>query len=167
MKTAEDILAIKGSEVVSVTPEATIREALHIMVAHKIGAILIMDGGRVAGIWTERDLMRHILVEGFDPDTARMADHMVAHIRFAAHDDSIYSLMDQFLGLRFRHLPVEKDGEFIGLLSIGDVLKACLHEKTQEFEELHGMVNWEYYEEWKWNVAPEKREIARGIGRAS
>mgnify|MGYP001979115336 CR=1 FL=1 len=117
----------------------------------------------VAGVnrGTNEEILKGNIQATFDDRGAEQ------NVRFAAHDDSIYSLMDQFLGLRFRHFPVEKDGEFIGLLSIGDVLKACLHEKTQEFEELHGMVSWEYYEEWKWNVAPEKREITRGIGRAS
>ena len=59
--------------------------------------------------------------------------------------------MDKFLGLRLRHLPVEKEGEFIGLLSVGDVLKASLHEKTEELEKLNGMVSWDYYEEWRWD----------------
>ena len=59
--------------------------------------------------------------------------------------------MDKFIGLRLRHLPVEKEGEFIGLLSVGDVLKASLHEKTEELEKLNGMVSWDYYEEWRWD----------------
>ena len=150
MKTAGDIVATKGENVISVSPDTTLHDALNTMVEYKIGAILVMDDDRIVGIWTERDLMRNTLAEGFDPKAVRIGDYMISNVRFAAHDDSIYELMDKFLGLRFRHLPVEKDGEFIGLLSIGDVLKACLHEKTQEFKDLKGMVSWEYYEEWKW-----------------
>ena len=160
MKTAEDIVSIKGGEVISVSPQTTIHEALETMTQHKIGAVLVIEDDRIVGIWTERDLMRNVLVEDFDSTTARIGEYMVGHVRYAPHDATVYDLMDQFLGLRFRHLPIEKDGEFIGLLSIGDVLKACLHEKTQEFEELHGMVNWNYYEEWKWEFPAEKREIA-------
>ena len=129
------------------------------MVENKIGAVLIMEGKRIAGIWTERDLMRHTVEEQFDAQNARIGDYMVSDVQFAGHDDSIYELMDKFLGLRFRHLPIEQDGKFIGLLSIGDVLKACLYEKTREFEKLHGMVNWDYYEEWKWELEPEEREM--------
>ena len=60
MQTAEDIVRMKNSAIISVSPQATIAEALQTMVAHKIGAILIMDAGLIAGIWTERDLMRNI-----------------------------------------------------------------------------------------------------------
>jgi hypothetical protein len=56
--------------------------------------------------------------------------------------------MDKFLGLRLRHLLIKKGEEYIGLLSIGDVIKASLQEKTREFEELHAVISWEYYEEW-------------------
>ena len=161
MKTAEDIIKINASDVVSVSPRATIHDALEIMTACKIGAILVIENKRIVGIWTERDLMRNVLSEGFDLQSAQIEDYMIQPVQFAAHDDSIYDLMDKFLGLRFRHLPIEKNGEFIGFLSIGDVLKACLHEKTQEFEQLNGIVNWNYYEEWKWDFPAEKRELAR------
>jgi CBS domain-containing protein len=151
MQTAEDIVRMKNSSIISVFPQATIAEALHTMVAHKIGAILVMDAGHIVGIWTERDLMRNIQQEGFDFQRAAVGDYMIEDVKFAAHDETVYELMDKFLGLRLRHLPVEKEGEFIGLLSVGDVLKASLYEKTEELEKLHGMVSWDYYEEWRWD----------------
>ena len=151
MQTAEDIVRMKNSAIISVSPQATIAEALQTMVAHKIGAILIMDAGLIAGIWTERDLMRNIQQEGFDLQRAPICDYMIKDVKFAAHDETVYELMDKFLGLRLRHLPVEKGGVFIGLLSVGDVLKASLNEKTEELEKLHGMVSWAYYEEWRWD----------------
>lgn len=152
MQTAEDIVRMKNNEIISVSPQATIAEALQTMVTHKIGAVLVMDAGLIVGIWTERDLMRNTLLEGFDPQRASIGDHMVKEVAFAAYDETIYKLMDKFLGLRLRHLPVEKEGEFIGLLSIGDVLKASLYEKTEELEKLNGMVSWAYYEEWRWDA---------------
>ncbi|MFT5378303.1 MAG: CBS domain-containing protein [Candidatus Latescibacterota bacterium] len=151
MQTAEDIVRMKNNEIISVSPQATIAEALQIMVTHKIGAILVFDAGLIAGIWTERDLMRNTLLEGFDPQQARLGDYMVKEVTFASYNETIYELMDKFLGLRLRHLPVEKEGELIGLLSIGDVLKASLYEKTKELEKLNGMVSWAYYEEWRWD----------------
>ena len=162
MKTAEDIIEAKGGNVVSVTPTTTIHAALKVMVENKIGAVLIVDEERIAGIWTERDLMRNTLTEWFNPKVAQIKNYMVSDVQFASHDDSIYDLMDKFLGLRLRHLPIERDGEFIGLLSIGDVLKACLHEKTLEFEKIYGMVSWDYYEEWKWELDPEERKEVVG-----
>ena len=148
MLNAEDILKVKGEEVLSVTADATIRDALALMVERKVGSTLVAEGDRFVGIWTERDLMRNSLETDFDPRTARIGDYMVTGLRFAPHTDTVYDLMDKFLGLRLRHLLVKKGEEYIGLLSVGDVVKSCLREKTREFEELHAVVSWEYYEEW-------------------
>jgi len=148
MLNAEDILKIKGEDVLSVTADATIRDALTLMVERKVGSTLVAEDGKFVGIWTERDLMRNSLEEGFDSQTARIGDYMVTGLRFAPHTDTVYELMDKFLGLRLRHLLVKKGEDFIGLLSVGDVVKSCLREKTREFEELHAVVSWEYYEEW-------------------
>ena len=152
MKTAEDMVREKGGDIISVAADATIREALQVMADNRVGAVLIRDNGNIVGIWTERDLVRNMLVEGFDPDKARIGDYKVAPIHSAPHTDTIYNLMDKFLGLRLRHLPVEKDGEYIGLLSGGDVMRAAIEEKTQELEELHAVVSWDYYEQWHWTA---------------
>ena len=63
--------------------------------------------------------------------------------------DTAFELMDKFLGLRLRHLLIDRAGDFIGLLSIGDVVRCALGERTRELEELQVVANWEYYEEWK------------------
>ena len=150
MQTAEDILEVKSGEIISVTADATLRTALQLMVERKVGATLVIEEGEYVGIWTERDLMRNSLEADFDPDVARIGDYMVTGLRFAPHTDTVYELMDKFLGLRLRHLLIKKEEAFIGLLSIGDVIKACLQEKTREFEKLHAAVSWEYYEEWRY-----------------
>ncbi len=147
--TAEEILEFKGGEMYSVTADTTIHVALEQMVAHKVGSTLVKEGSRIVGIWTERDLMRSSIDPDFDPTTARIGDYMTRGVKFAPHTDSAYDLMDKFLGLRLRHLLIDKNDEFIGLLSVGDVMKTALHEKTREFEELHQVATWEYYEEWK------------------
>jgi CBS domain-containing protein len=153
MRTAEDLLLAKTSDMISVTAETTIAEALKVMILHKIGAILVKKDQALVGIWTERDLMRDTLTAGFDPGQAVIGASMSTELIAAAWDDTVYSLMDKFLGLRVRHLLVEKDGDYIGLLSIGDVLKAGLQEKSTELEALHSLVSWDYYEEWKWSGA--------------
>ncbi|RPI03425.1 MAG: CBS domain-containing protein [Calditrichaeota bacterium] len=150
MKTADDILNEKGSAVYSVSIEATIADAIKLMVDKRIGAVLVEQDGKMVGIWTERDLLRSSLSGNFDPQTARIADHMTLNLITVPHTESMYRLMDKFLGLRLRHLPVEKEGKIIGLLSSGDVIKTALVEKTREFDELNKMVSWEYYENWRW-----------------
>jgi CBS domain-containing protein len=149
VKTAEQILQEKGGELYSVEEDATILKALRLMVENKVGSTLIKEGTRVVGIYTERDLMRNTIDPAFDPQTARIGDYMTRGLKFAPHTDSAFELMDKFLGLRLRHLLIDKEGEFIGLLSIGDVVRSALHERTRELEALQQVANWEYHEEWK------------------
>ena len=152
MKTAEDIVKNrKLGSLITTKADATVYEALQLMVCNKVGAILIMEDEKVIGIWTERDLMKDVVKEGFDPKTAVIRDYMTTGLQSAPHTDSVHQLMDRFLGLYLRHLLVEKDGEYIGLVSIGDVIKACLHEKNEELKDLHEIVSWDYYENWRWH----------------
>jgi CBS domain-containing protein len=150
MKTAEDILQEKGNQIISVSPDSTIYDALRIMIENQIGAILIKQEDKIIGIWTERDLMRNTVTAGFNPKTAIISEYMSTGLKTAPYNDTVYALQDKFLGLKLRHLLIEKNGEYIGLLSVGDVIKASLIEKDQELKALNSMVSWEYYENWRW-----------------
>jgi len=90
------------------------------------------------------------MIEGFIPNSAIIGDYMNTGLQSAPHTSTIYNLMDKFLGKRLRHLLIEKDGKYIGLLSAGDVSKAQLADKTEELTKLNAMVGWEYYENWRW-----------------
>jgi signal-transduction protein with cAMP-binding, CBS, and nucleotidyltransferase domain len=147
---AEAIIKEKGRELIRISAEATIHEALIVMINTNVGAILVERDGRIVGIWTERDLLRDTVKAGFSPAGCRIGDYMVSPVISAPHTDTVYNLMDKFLGLRISHLIVEKQGEIIGLLSVGDVMKATLSEKTGELERLNAMVSWDYYENWRW-----------------
>ena len=151
MKTAKEMVQEKGGDIVCVPVGTTVFEALQEMCRHKVGAILVIQDDAVAGIWTERDLLIHIVDADFDLKTALIEDYMTANLFFADHDETLYNLMDKFLGLRIRHLPVMEEGEFIGLLSSGDVMKAAISAKNAELEKLNEMVSWEYYENWRWD----------------
>lgn len=148
-KTARDILKEKGGHMVTVNSDATVYQALTIMTQNKVGSIVVVVEEKIVGIWTERDLMFRVLEEGFDPKTARLKDNMSENIISANVEEKAYQLYDKFLGRRIRHLLIEEDGEYIGLLSVGDVMKVTLQEKNKEFEELNHMVSLEYYENWK------------------
>ena len=150
MKTAAEILQDKDSHLISVAPDTSIIEALRIMIKNHIGGILIQEGDDIVGIWTERDLMRNSITANFDVKTAKIKDYMTTGLLSAPHTDTVYQLLDKFLGMRLRHLLIKKDGQYIGLLSIGDVIKATLQEKDIELQELNAMKSWEYYEDWKW-----------------
>ena len=76
---------------------------------------------------------------------------MVTDLISVPYDSNIYQLMDVLLGKRIRHLLIEKNGEFIGLVSPGDIMKAYISEKDKELRNLNAMVSWEYYENWRWD----------------
>jgi signal-transduction protein with cAMP-binding, CBS, and nucleotidyltransferase domain len=150
MKTAEHILDEKGTDIIAVDHTTRIFDALKLMLQKKVGAVVVERDGDPVGIWTARDLMRNSTEKDFDPHTACVADYMSAGILSAPYSDTAYSLMDKFLGRRVNHLLIEKEGQYIGLLSSGDVMRATLQEKTEELSRLNRMVSWEYYEEWRW-----------------
>ena len=150
MKTAEQILQDKELEILSVSPDTTITEALQLMIKNQVGAMLIKDKDEIVGIWTERDLMRNIVMPNFDAKTAKIGDYMTTGLLSAPHDNTCYNLLDKFLGMRLRHLLIEQEGKYVGLLSIGDVIKACLQAKDEELRKLNQFVSWEYYENWRW-----------------
>lgn len=149
ISTARDILKDKGGHMVTINSDATIYQALTIMTQNKVGSIVILEEEKIVGIWTERDLMFRAMEEGFNPKTARLKDNMSVNLISANIEEQAYQLMDKFLGRRVRHLLIEEGGEYIGLLSVGDVMKADLQQKNEEFEKLNQMVSLEYYENWK------------------
>jgi len=149
MNTAEDIVKDKQQEIVSIVWDQTVQEACTKMVDHKIGAILVEKNGRFVGIWTERDLLRKMTEEKFDLETELIGDHMSAPLRTASHSTRLHRLKEMFLGLYLRHLPIEKDGQFIGLLSIGDVLRASLIDMDHQLKQINAFVTWDYYENWR------------------
>ena len=155
METAKNMVEGKGREIVSVPVGTTLFAALEIMNQNKVGSILVTRDEKIIGIWTERDLMQDIIKESFDLKKALIEDYMTTHLIFAPHTDTVFNLMDKFLGLRIRHLFIEEDGNIIGLVSGGDVMKCVIHEKDAELKQLNSMVSWDYYEDWKWK--PENR----------
>ncbi|MDX9956808.1 MAG: CBS domain-containing protein [Clostridia bacterium] len=123
----KDILASKGTEVVSVTPETGIMKALEVMAEHNIGAILVLDAsGEVAGIFSERDFARKIILKANSCDTTIVKEVMTKKIVYADPSDSIENCMDLMTAHHFRHLPVKENGKLVGVISIGDVVKALI-----------------------------------------
>ena len=149
MHTAEDIVKDKQRDIVSISWDRSIQEACQKMVNLKIGAILVRKDDRFVGIWTERDLLRKTTSEGFDPRNEKIGDHMSSPLKTAPHSTRIHKLQEMMLGLFLRHLPIEKDGEFIGLLSIGDVLRASLIDMDHQLKEINAYMTWDFYENWR------------------
>jgi CBS domain-containing protein len=148
--TAEEALEEKGSQIYSVSLNTSLLNALEIMNEKKIGAILVKDNDKIVGIWTERDLMIDSIKPDFDLKTAMVGDYMTTELKTAPHDCKIQILADMILGLRIRHIIIEREGKFVGVLSSGDIIRAELQLRTEELKELDTIVQLEYYDEWKW-----------------
>jgi CBS domain-containing protein len=148
--TAEDIVNDIGEDLLCVPPETTIYDAVKLMVERGRYAVLIKKDADYIGIWTERDLMRNTILEGFDPRTSTVAEYMSFPLKTAPHTDNIFQLIDKFLGYHTRHLVIEKDGKYIGILYARDVIRAGFTERTKQLRELDEMVSLEFYENWKW-----------------
>jgi CBS domain-containing protein len=151
MITAQDILNEKRTpSMVTISENAVIYDAIALMVKNKIGAMLVGKGDDIQGIWTERDFLRNTLEPGFDPKTARIADYMSTDLISAPHDTPVIKLQEKFLGLFIRHILIKKKKKYIGMLSIGDVIRASLWAKDAEIRDLNKIASWEYYENWSW-----------------
>ncbi len=156
-KTAEDLLNEKGSHIHAIGPDVSLAEAIAFMNDNNVGAVLIRDGAEYVGIWTERDLLRAATDKEFDIHSAKLRDHMQPKLICARHDEPLFSMIDKVLGLRIRHLLVKRGGQFIGMLSVGDLLRAALQQRTEELHRLQDIVKLEYYDEWRWQTKRKKK----------
>lgn len=127
METVQDVLASKGNAIVSVGTEDSVITALVAMADKNIGAILVLDEtGNLAGIFSERDFARKMLVRGRSLDSTKVKEIMTPNPVFVELDTTISACMRVMTDKKFRHLPVKKDGVLVGVISIGDVVKAMI-----------------------------------------
>ena len=157
MKTAEDILNEKQSDMVWIAGDKSVQDAIVLMVENSIGAVLIKQEERFVGIFSERDLLRNSADPNFNPKASRVADYMSSPLHCAPHDMSLIRLTEKFLGLFIRHLMIEREGRQIGLLSIGDVLRSSLLDQDRQIKELNAIASWEYYDDWGWDRKKRKK----------
>ena len=122
------ILQSKGGRAWSVVPEASVQEALKLMADHGIGSVLVMEGDRLSGIFTERDFARKLGVEGRAPSAVSVREVMSPDLITVTPGQSVNECMALMTEKRIRHLPVVEDGRLVGLVSIGDVVKDMIEE---------------------------------------
>jgi CBS domain-containing protein len=131
MPTVMDILANKGSHVYTIAPTATVLEAIHVMNDQKIGALVVKDGERLSGIFTERDVLRRVIAEERSPAAVLVGDVMTTKVACASPDADIDEASRIMRDRRVRHLPVcDESGRLLGLISIGDL--NAYHASAQE-----------------------------------
>ena len=135
--TVKAILQSKGHDVLTIGPDETLADAVRLLAERKIGALVITDSGRrIAGILSERDIVRIIAREGANALTQAVRNAMTTKVSICNESSSVNEVMEIMTRGRFRHLPVEKNGQLDGIISIGDVVKRRIEDVEREAEEI-------------------------------
>jgi CBS domain-containing protein len=129
MLTAKDILNDKGRAVWSVKPTDTVLQALGVMAEHDVGAVLVMDGDKLVGVLSERDYARKVVLAGRSSKDSPVKDVMTVHVVCVAPERSIDECMALMTSRRLRHLPVLDHKRVVGIVSIGDLVKATIDDQ--------------------------------------
>jgi CBS domain-containing protein len=136
MKTVRDILKVKGEAVWCVEMGSTVFEALGRMAEKEVGALVVMDGARLAGIISERDYARKIILLGRTSPNTRVEEIMTSHVAYTHLEQSIEECMAIMTDKRIRHLPVFDQGKLVGIISIGDLVKSIIADQQFIIEQL-------------------------------
>ena len=131
MKTVRQLLEAKGRNIYSVAPDTIIYDALKLMAENRIGALLVLEGRHLAGVFSERDYAREVALKGKTSRTTPVKDVMSTTVITVTPDHTVEDCMNLMSGKRIRHLPVVEDSVVIGVLSIGDLVKETI--AYQEF----------------------------------
>lgn len=129
MATVRDIIRKKGGEVFSISPEATVFEALKMMADHNVGALLVMSEGKVAGILSERDCIRRLDLHGRNSRETKVGEIMTSKVLYAQASQSLEECVAIMIDKNIRHLPVFENDELIGLISARDALNEMVDQQ--------------------------------------
>lgn len=136
MRTLKQLLAGKPQTIHSIGPDASVFEALSLMAEHDVGAVMVFDAGKVAGILTERDYARKGILTGRVSKDTAVRELMTPEVIFANSDKSIEECMAIMTGGRFRHLPVMEGGRLIGIVSMRDLVGEIIDFQRHTIEDL-------------------------------
>ncbi|MBV6511753.1 MAG: Inosine-5'-monophosphate dehydrogenase [Ignavibacteriaceae bacterium] len=136
MKTVREILAKKGSSIYSLSPDDTVYEALVQMAEKNVGALLVLENGQLAGILSERDYARKVILTGKSSRETTVREIMTTRVLIVDDKTNAEECMSLMINKHIRHLPVVTDGVLQGIISIGDAVKAVIEDKQDTISEL-------------------------------
>ncbi|MFN2243256.1 MAG: CBS domain-containing protein [Anaerolineae bacterium] len=140
MATVRDMLKTKGPDIWSVTPDTSVYDALKLMADKNVGAVLVMDGDNIKGILSERDYARKIALQGKTSANTPAGEIMTTRVFCVGPGETAEQVMALMTEKRIRHLPVLENDRLIGIISIGDVVKATIAQKEFIIEQLEEYV---------------------------
>lgn len=141
MPTAQDVLSKKGTHVANIGEESTVKEAAKIMSERRIGALVVVRGEKVIGIFTERDVLNRVVAANLDPATTKIKDVMTAPVACCKPSTKLAECRGVMSEKRIRHMPVVENNKLVGMLSSGDLLANEHHEQQQTIEYLHAYLH--------------------------
>jgi len=142
--TALQLLESKGRDVWSVAPDMLVYDALQVMAEKDVGAVLVLEGDRLVGIFSERDYARKVILQGKSSKTVAVREMMAREVVFVHPDDSLETCMKLMTARRVRHLPVMDGERLFGVVSIGDVVKRVIANQEFTIRELEKYIRASY-----------------------
>lgn len=139
--TVRDLIGKKGALVFSVSPDHTVLDALRQLALRNVGAVLVLEGERLVGILSERDYAREVVLKGKASKDTPVREIMTTTVVCVQPEQTIEECMVLMTDKRFRHLPVVTGEQLLGVLSIGDVVKALLDQQRQHIEQLESYIS--------------------------
>ncbi|HTO43666.1 MAG TPA: CBS domain-containing protein [Burkholderiales bacterium] len=141
MKTIKEILQSKPLGVLSIAPEASVLDALRLMAEKEVGALVVLENERLAGIFSERDYARKVILHGKSSKDTSVREIMTSKVVYVRPEQSVEECMALMTDKRIRHLPVLQENRVIGVISIGDVVKEVISEQRFVIEQLEQYIH--------------------------
>lgn len=145
MITVHQLLHLKGHDLWTLSPSSTVYAALQLMAEKNIGALPIVDAGRLVGIFSERDYARKVVLKGKSSRDTLVRELMTTHVYYVKPSRTMQDCMQLMTQKHIRHLPVMDHGELIGIVTIGDVVKAIIADQERTIKDLENYVSGTLY----------------------
>lgn len=136
MRNVRQLLDAKAPEIYAISPDAPVIDAIRLMAEKRIGAVVVMDGAKLAGILSERDYARKIVLQGHSSRETAVREIMTCDVVSVGPGDSVDHCMQLVTNQRIRHLPVIEDDVVLGVVSIGDLVKAVIEDQQHQLDHL-------------------------------
>lgn len=140
MTTIRQLLAQKGPEVLTIGPDETVFDAIRMMAGHEVGALVVLEDGKLIGIFTERDYARNVFLKGRSSPKTRVSEVMSTHVICVAPEETVEDCMAIMTDRKVRHLPVISENQMIGIVSIGDLVKSIISDQKFVIEQLERFI---------------------------
>ena len=141
MKLVQLLLDSKGRDIISVTADLSVLDAIKLMAEKTVGSLLVMQGDELQGIMTERDYARKVIIKGRSSETTEVGEIMTTDVCSVTSQETVTDCMTLMTKRKIRHLPVIDDGMVVGMLSIGDLVQAIISDQQEEIQHLEQYIS--------------------------